>query len=322
MSNDNKKIILLKKLSPNSFIKIQDLINDKDKTIYELFNELKLSLSTSLKSSLIDINEIKSSLLDINEIKSNLININEIKSSLLDINEIKLNLSDINEIKSSLLDINEIKLSLSTINLLPIGSIIIYSGEYIPKDWLKCDGSQLLISDYTELYNVIGNIYGGNNLIFNLPDSQGKNIIGTSNKYELGKSGGEEVHLLTIDELPTHNFSGITDISGDHNHNGNTGLSGDHTHKGNSNINDYGLIHKSSGNNNTVNNLSLTNGIDLPDLLTKPLKLEINNSGEHNHSIINDGNHSHKFTTNSLGLNKSHNIMQPYIVMNYLIKYK
>jgi hypothetical protein len=93
-------------------------------------------------------------------------------------------------------------------------------------------------------------------------------------------------------------------------------------HKANSNINDYGLIHKSIGNNNTVNNLSLTNGIDLPDLLTKPLKLEINNSGEHVHSITNDGNHNHKFTTNSIGLNKSHNIMQPYIVMNYLIKYK
>jgi len=307
MSNDNKKIILLKQLSPNSFIKIQDLINNnKKKTIYELFNELKLNLST-------DINEIKLNFSNINEIKSNLLNINEIKSNLLNINEIKSNLSN---------EINEIKSNLSTINVLPIGSIIIYAGELIPKNWLKCDGSQLLISDYTELYNVIGNIYGGNQLIFNLPDSQGKTIIGISNKYELGKSGGEEVHLLTVDELPTHSFSGTTDISGNHNHNGNTGLSGDHMHKANSNINDYGLIHKSIGNNNTVNNLSLTNGIDLPDLLTKPLKLEINNSGEHIHSITNDGDHNHKFTTNSIGLNKSHNIMQPYIVMNYLIKYK
>ena len=39
--------------------------------------------------------------------------------------------------RESLLDINEIKLSLSTISLLPIGSIIIYSGELIPKNWLK-----------------------------------------------------------------------------------------------------------------------------------------------------------------------------------------
>ena len=39
-------------------------------------------------------------------------------------------------------------------------------------------------------------------------------------------------------------------------------------------MNNYGLIHKSTGYNNTVNNLSLTSGLDLPDLLTKPLNLE------------------------------------------------
>ena len=36
--------------------------------------------------------------------------------------------------------------------------------------WLKCDGSQLLVNDYLELYNIIGNIYGGNNYVFYLPD--------------------------------------------------------------------------------------------------------------------------------------------------------
>jgi microcystin-dependent protein len=255
MSNDNKKIILLKMLSPASFIKIQDLTFDNnEKTIYELFNDFKLSLNN--------------------------------------------------------------------IDFLPIGSIIIYSGQYIPTNWLKCDGLQLLVNDYIDLYNIIGNLYGGDTFNFNLPDLRGKTIIGINDKYYLGQTGGEEVHVLTIDELPSHNFEGTTNISGIHNHNENTSLNGDHVHKLNSDISDYGLIHKSNGDNNTVNNLSLTNGLNLPDLLKKPMQLDINNSGLHYHTINDDGAHNHTFVTNTIGVNKAHNIMQPYIIMNYIIKYK
>lgn len=253
MSLNDKKIILLKKLSPSSFIKIEN-ISTNEKTIYDLFDEFKSSINI--------------------------------------------------------------------IDILPIGTIIIYTGNIIPNNWLKCDGSQLLVNDYFSLYTIIGNIYGGDNYLFNLPNLDGKTIIGVGNKYFLGNTGGEEVHVLTIDELPIHNISGKTNISGNHNHNELTGTNGDHYHKTNSEIENYGLIHKSNGNNNTVNNLSLTNGIDFPDLLTKPLKLEINNSGNHNHSISYDGNHEHTFISEPIGMNMSHNIMQPYIVMNYLIKYK
>ena len=254
MSSNDKKIIILKKLYPSSFIKIKKLPDNKEKTIYDLFDEFKSSINT--------------------------------------------------------------------IDILSIGSIIIYSGYIIPNNWLKCDGSQLLVNDYFNLYTIIGNLYGGNNHIFNLPDLKGKTIIGVGNKYYLGLNGGEEVHVLTIDELPTQKLIGKTNISGDHNHNEFTGINGEHTHKLNSNINDYGLIHKSIGTNNTVNNLSLTTGIDFPDLLSKPLNLEINNSGSHNHTINYDGNHEHTIITEPIGSDYPHNIMQPYIVMNYIIKYK
>ena len=249
MSSNDKKIILLKKLSPSNFIQKKSII--KDKTIYELFDDSKLS-----------------------------------------------------------------------INIINIGTIMINAGNIIPNNWLKCDGSRLLVNDYSDLYNIIGNIYGGDNYVFNLPDMTGNTVIGVGNKYYLGKTGGREVHELTIDELPTHNIYGKTNISGNHNHNEFTGNNGQHTHNVNSDMNDYGLIHKSVGNNNTVNNLSLTNGIGLPDLLTNPLKLEINSSENHNHSINYDGNHEHTFISDPIGLNIPHNIMQPYIVMNYLIKYK
>lgn len=251
MSSNDKKIILLKQISPSSFIKINNVVDTKEKTIYDLFDEFKSNI---------------------------------------------------------------------TIDILPIGTIIIFSGEVIPNNWLKCDGSELYVNSYNDLYKIIGNLYGGNNYIFNLPDLKGNTIIGVGNKYYLGNKGGEELHLLTVDELPLHYMTGTTNISGNHNHNETTGISGDHTHK--ENFNDYGLIHKSIGNNNTVNNLSLTNGIGLPDLLTEPLQLEITNSGSHSHTINYDGNHEHTFISNPIGSNISHNIMQPYIVMNYIIKYK
>ena len=41
MSLNDKKIILLKKLSPSSFIKIENISNTNEKTIYDLFDEFK-----------------------------------------------------------------------------------------------------------------------------------------------------------------------------------------------------------------------------------------------------------------------------------------
>jgi len=253
MSNDSMKIILLKKLSPSNFIKASENIPiDETKSLYELYNDLKLTISS--------------------------------------------------------------------INFLPIGSIIIFSGKFIPKNWIKCDGSTILINDYYDLYNVIGLIYGGDNQSFNLPDLQGRNIIGVNNQYYLGKHGGEEFNVLSIDNLPSHNFTGTTNLAGNHNHNGLTNIGGDHTHKLDNN--DYGLIHKSEGKNNTVNGLSLTSGSYLPDLLTKPNDLTLNLSGSHDHIINYDGNHSHTFITNTLGSGKPLNNLQPYVAMNYLIKFK
>jgi hypothetical protein len=40
-----------------------------------------------------------------------------------------------------------------------------------------------------------------------------------------------------------------------------------------------------------------------------------------NISVANNGEHTHTFTTNSTGSNSSVNIMNPYLVLNYLIKY-
>jgi microcystin-dependent protein len=50
-----------------------------------------------------------------------------------------------------------------------------------PTNYLICDGQSLLVSDYQELFNIIGYEYGGSGLNFNLPDFRSYYILGGNN---------------------------------------------------------------------------------------------------------------------------------------------
>lgn len=73
-------------------------------------------------------------------------------------------------------------------NLLPTGIIVAWTGDSIPSGWLICDGTN------------------------GTPDLRGRFIIGSGSGSGLtvrktGDKGGEESHLLTLDEIPTHSHS-------------------------------------------------------------------------------------------------------------------
>lgn len=94
---------------------------------------------------------------------------------------------------------------------MPVGSIIPYANAETPQGWMKCDGRELLISEYPDLYATIGTTYGVSDdpLKFILPDLRGRSIVGDgqgdnlSNRV-IGTFGGEEAHTLNINELPSH----------------------------------------------------------------------------------------------------------------------
>ncbi len=77
-------------------------------------------------------------------------------------------------------------LTANSFNLLPKGIIVIWAGSNVPDGWLLCDGTN------------------------GTPDLRSRFVIGAGqgaglSSYAPGAKGGEETHLLTIDEIPTHN---------------------------------------------------------------------------------------------------------------------
>lgn len=87
-----------------------------------------------------------------------------------------------------------------------IGSIILFSGQTIPENYLVCNGEAISRNDYADLFDVIGTTYGSGDgsTTFNLPDLSGNVAIGVSSLHPIGVSGGEETHTLVTNEIPSH----------------------------------------------------------------------------------------------------------------------
>jgi microcystin-dependent protein len=109
----------------------------------------------------------------------------------------------------------------------PPGAIILWPSNSLPDvttwgTWLFVDGSTKKISDYPSLYAQIGTLFntgGEPSGYFRLPAPQSRVPLiagsGTSlTTRTLGQTGGEETHLLTSAEMPSH-----THTQNSHSHN-------------------------------------------------------------------------------------------------------
>lgn len=87
-----------------------------------------------------------------------------------------------------------------------IGSIILFTGQTIPENYLVCNGDAVSRDDYADLFDVIGTTYGSGDgsTTFNLPSLSGSVAIGVSPLHPIGVSGGEEEHTLVENEMPSH----------------------------------------------------------------------------------------------------------------------
>ena len=101
----------------------------------------------------------------------------------------------------------------------PLGVVKMWAGGAPPAGFMLCDGRQLPISGYPELYKALGTQYnecaGPNGTKyktderhFRLPDLRSRFVAGLNDEDEdynkKGGSGGSKEHILTPEELPSH----------------------------------------------------------------------------------------------------------------------
>lgn len=102
----------------------------------------------------------------------------------------------------------------------PIGSVFQFAGQTAPNKYLLCQGQEVSREDYSDLFNIIGTLYGEGDgtTTFNIPNISGRVPVGIDSTDELfntiGNKGGEKEHTLTISEMPRHNHPIGTNANG------------------------------------------------------------------------------------------------------------
>lgn len=237
------------------------------------------------------------------------------------------------------------KLNSDVTNLfIPVGGIVSYAGLSAPGGgkFMLCDGSAISRTSYSSLYSVLGTYYGSGDgsTTFNLPNLKGRVPVGldsTQTEFDvLGEAAGAKTVALTTAEIPSHlhnlgtlavvsNTTGVTTQSGgSHTHTGNTNLAGGHFHATQS----VQVLNSTSiyGDAQDVYESAAAGGENYDTFVTDikgdhTHTLNINSGGAHSHTMTDPG-HSHILTgsTANAGSGSAHNNLQPYVVVNYLIR--
>ena len=91
-----------------------------------------------------------------------------------------------------------------------IGEVKMFAGNFAPRGWAFCEGQELLISQNTALYYILGTTYGGDGrTTYALPDLRSRVAVGPGTgpgllNYRLGQQGGAENNTLIVNQLPSH----------------------------------------------------------------------------------------------------------------------
>jgi microcystin-dependent protein len=246
-------------------------------------------------------------------------------------------------------------------DMTPVGAISAWAGATAPDGYLLCDGALKSRETYAELFAVIGTTYGAGDgsTTFALPDLKRRVIVGKDSAAPfnaLGNYGGEETHVLSVAELAAHGHTlsgsvsadsggahthSLTGDSGaqsqDHTHNVNpdsfTVSGGSHTHTvpdAGVNIRNYYTLDGSSGAAYSTYDVSIASSGSHSHTVNVPDTTSTGVSQGHTHdlssgSAAEGGAHTHTCTVSlsvdNAGSNTGHNNLQPYIVLNYIIKH-
>ena len=223
----------------------------------------------------------------------------------------------------------------SIVEALPAGSIIEWGGATAPANWLIADGSAVSRTTYASLFAAIGTTFGAGDgsTTFNLPDMRGRVPVGKNGGTfgTLGATGGAETVALTLAQMPGHSHA-VTITDPGHTHSNTltnaTVASDGHTHGSGSLMANIwvGYWRTTSGNSWTATN---SGGVTAPGGSTTSTTsgAAINGSTAGNSGSVTVGiTNASKTTgitasTDTQGSGSAHSNLQPYQVVNYIIKY-
>lgn len=237
------------------------------------------------------------------------------------------------------------------------GVITAFGGSSAPTGWLLCDGSAVSRSTYADLFAVIGSTYGSGDgsTTFNVPNLKGKIPVGldaAQTEFDtLAETGGAKTVTLDTTMIPSHahtisaySHSSISTADLSHTHgagsyavsSNTTGISASSSSAGSHQHN----LNYSGRAGSTTTGYAIIDGTGFTGTLIKTAE-----AGDHSHTIsISDPGHSHSFSgssgsmsansththtigdhaskdTASTGGGGAHNNLQPYLVVNYIIKH-
>ncbi len=91
-----------------------------------------------------------------------------------------------------------------------LSEIKIFAFNFPPRGWAQCNGQLLPINQNQAVFSLLGTTYGGDGRVnFALPDLRGRvpmqfGTAQSGSTFVLGQRAGEEVHPLSISEIPAH----------------------------------------------------------------------------------------------------------------------
>ena len=164
------------------------------------------------------------------------------------------------------------------------GLVIPWGSTSIPTGFLECNGQSVSTATYAALFAVIGYTYGGAGASFNVPDLTDRTVVNKSNTKALASTGGANTVLRTGN---IGGSAGSTTLT--------TAQIPAHSHSG--------MVMGMSGMGNDNEGTRGGNG-----------GAQASNSG----SAGSDQSHTHNLSATYTG--SSDSVLQPYLVMVYIIK--